>query len=60
MARDYYLKGRDDSQLMAYQKYAIDIAVLLGAEKELARQEMEEMVDFEIALAKVCFFIFTE
>ena len=38
---------------MAYQKFATDIAVLLGAEKEQARQEMEEMIDFEISLANV-------
>ena len=51
--RDYYRRGRDDAQLMAYQTYAVDVAKLLGADEARAEREMAEMVDFEMTLANV-------
>ena len=52
-SRDYFLKGRDDSILMGYQQFAVDVAVLLGATKDRAQEEMRDVVDFEIQLANV-------
>ena len=52
-SRDYYLKGRDEKTLVAYEKFAVDVAIMLGAEPERAAREMNEMVDFEINLANV-------
>ena len=49
----YYLKKRDDPQLMAYQKYASDVAQLLGVPEDVAKSDMKNVVDFEIMLANV-------
>lgn len=51
--RSYYLKSRNDKVLMAYQTYATDMAVLMGADQAQAKQQMKEMVDFEIKLANL-------
>ena len=51
--RDYYLKGRNDSTLMAYQSFAADVAKMLNADPDRADREMEEMVDLEVKLANV-------
>lgn len=52
-SREYYLKGRDDRPLMAYENLARSVATVLGADTQQAETEMKEMVDFEIELAKV-------
>ena len=52
-SRDYFLKERDDPTLMGYQQFAVDVAILLGADKDRAEQEMRAIVDFEIQLANV-------
>ncbi len=52
-SRDYYLRGRDDRQLMAYQTYAIKVAITLGADEQTAEREITDVVDFEILLANV-------
>ena len=52
-SRDYYLKGRSEKPLLAYQQFATDVAVMLGADPQRAENEMREMVDFEIQLANV-------
>ncbi len=51
--RDYYISGRDEKALIAYQKFAVNIATLLGAPPERAENDMREVVDFEILLANV-------
>lgn len=56
--RSYYLKARDDKLLMAYQTYATDMAILFGADQNQAKQQMKDMVDFEIKLANVSAFEF--
>lgn len=38
---------------MAYQTYATDMAILFGADQNQAKQQMKDMVDFEIKLANV-------
>lgn len=57
-SRDYYLKGLDDPILVAYREFAINVAVLLGATKERAEQDVIEMLDFEVQLANVNIFMF--
>lgn len=54
-SRDYYMSSRNDSFIMAYQTFATDVAILLGADATVAAEEMEEMVDFEIKLANVSY-----
>lgn len=51
--RDYFLKGRNDPVLLAYEKFATDTAIKFGADPEVAKNDMRDMVDFEIKLANV-------
>ncbi|KAL3861753.1 hypothetical protein ACJMK2_007776 [Sinanodonta woodiana] len=52
-SRDYYLKDNSSRYMRAYLTYMIDIATLLGAEKNTAIKEMKQVLQFETALAKV-------
>lgn len=54
-SRDYFLKGRTDSALLAYHRYMTDLAVLMGADSETAATELLDVVKFEIQLANVRF-----
>ena len=51
--REYLLKGLTDKDVKAYLEYQIGLATLLGADKERARKELTETVEFEIQLANV-------
>ena len=53
-SRDYFLKGRNERQITAYQTFAINVAEALGANPNTARDEMSDMVDFEVQIANVC------
>ena len=53
----YYLNGRDDAKLLGYQNWIKNMAVLLGADKNNVEQEITDLVDFEISLAKVIIFV---
>lgn len=52
-SRDYYLKTSSEGDMTAYHKYMTNIAVLLGANKTTAKEELQEVVDFERRLANV-------
>lgn len=52
-SREYYLKTSSKADLNAYHKYMTQIAVILGADADLADEEMQEVLDFEITLANV-------
>ena len=52
-SRDYYLKARNNSMLMAYQKSRAEIAIAFGADRNTAERDAKDMVDFEIDLANV-------
>ncbi|XP_053378803.1 neprilysin-4-like isoform X4 [Mercenaria mercenaria] len=52
-SRDYYLKGRDDKTLMAYQTMIQDSAVAFGANIADASNDAKEIVDLEIELANI-------
>ncbi|XP_021361073.1 membrane metallo-endopeptidase-like 1 isoform X2 [Mizuhopecten yessoensis] len=51
--RKYYLNGRNDRTLKAYEKYAVELAKAFGANQATAEQQMKEMVDFEIKIANL-------
>lgn len=53
-SREYYLKPSSKSDLIAYHRYMTQIAVILGANPDVADEEMQEVLDFEILLANVC------
>lgn len=55
LSRDYYMKGIDDARLQAYEQFAVDVAMLFGANTSRAKKEMREMILFEINLANVNF-----
>jgi len=52
-SRDYYLKGRNDTTLLAYETKLREIMVALGVEEATARQDAVDIVDMEIQLANV-------
>ncbi|XP_076086424.1 endothelin-converting enzyme homolog isoform X1 [Mytilus galloprovincialis] len=51
--REYYLKGRNDKTLLAYEQFATEMAVMFGANEATAKNDMKDMVDFEIKLANI-------
>ncbi|XP_012252045.2 neprilysin-2 isoform X2 [Athalia rosae] len=53
LSREYLSKGLDDKIVKAYFDYMVDIAVILGANKERATQELKESLYFEIKLANI-------
>jgi len=53
MAREYLIKGVDNSDVQAYKTYMLDVATLLGADPEIAARDMTEVLQFEIALANI-------
>lgn len=52
-SRDYYLKSSSEGDMNAYHKYMTNIAVLLGANKSTAGEELKAVVEFERRLANV-------
>ena len=53
LSREYLVEGPEDKGVKAYLKYMVDIAVLLGATEESAKQDMKEALDLEIEVAKI-------
>ena len=50
---EYFLKEQDALYKDAYLRFMINVAVLLGADREEATREMQNVLDFEIKLANV-------
>ncbi|KAI5630566.1 VLP3p-2, transcript variant X2 [Venturia canescens] len=53
LSREYLSKGFEDKIVAAYYSYMVDIAVILGAPKERAMQELKESLRFEMKLANI-------
>jgi len=53
LPRKYLIKGMDDPDIHAYYKYMVDMAVMMGAEREQALAELKESLLFEIQLANI-------
>ena len=51
--REVLVKGFSEKMVMDYYDYMVDIAVLFGADKEKAKIELREVVEFEIRLANI-------
>jgi len=51
--RDYYLKTSSAKDLKAYHRYMTEVAVLLGAERRHASEEMKKVIHFETLLANI-------
>ena len=54
-SREYYMKGHDDVGVQVYEQFAINVAILFGANESTAEKEIREMIDFEINLANVSY-----
>jgi predicted metalloendopeptidase len=52
-SRDYYLRGVEDEDVQIYEQFAVDVAMMFGANESQARKEMREMVELETELANV-------
>lgn len=52
-SRDYYLQPSSSPYLEAYKNHLIKIATLLGAPLDDAIHQAEELIKFEIRLARV-------
>lgn len=46
-------KGLEDKIVKAYYEYMVDIAVIYGADRNRAEQELMESLEFEMKLANV-------
>ncbi|XP_011312064.1 membrane metallo-endopeptidase-like 1 isoform X2 [Fopius arisanus] len=53
LSREYLSKGLDDKIVKAYYNYMVDIAVILGAKRELAAKQLLSSLKFEIQLANI-------
>ena len=53
LSKEYWDKGMEEPEVKAYFQYMIDTAVLFGANEEIARSELEEVMNFESKLAKI-------
>ncbi|XP_037076207.1 neprilysin-2-like [Pollicipes pollicipes] len=51
--RTSLIRGFNDSDVQAYYGYMVDMAVLLGAEPGIAKQDMEAALHFEMQLANM-------
>ncbi|XP_053676646.1 neprilysin-1-like [Anopheles nili] len=50
-SRDYYLKESSEGDMKAYHRYMTQIAILMGADKDKAAEELQRIVEFEVRLA---------
>ncbi|XP_049869437.1 neprilysin-4-like isoform X2 [Pectinophora gossypiella] len=51
--RDYFLQEANKEYLEAYKNYLIKIAMLLGGKSDHVRESANELIEFEIKLAKI-------
>lgn len=56
LSREYLVKGFNETLVSAYYDYMVDMAVLFGADKEIAKHELKESLQFEMDLANVSSF----
>ncbi|XP_050412278.1 neprilysin-4 isoform X2 [Patella vulgata] len=52
-SRDYYLKGRNNKAVLVYEKFAQEVAALLGANKTIAERDIALMIDLETEIANL-------
>ena len=51
---EYYLLGLGHPIMQTYYNLLVNVATLLGADRNRAKREMKELIEFEIELASVC------
>lgn len=53
LSREYLVKGLDEKLVAALYSYMVDIATMFGADRDRAKTELKESLQFEIMLANV-------
>ncbi|XP_017775451.1 PREDICTED: endothelin-converting enzyme 1 isoform X2 [Nicrophorus vespilloides] len=53
LRREFLIKGMEDKLVQAYYEYMVDIAVIFGADRSRAQQELKESLEFEMKLANI-------
>ncbi|GJQ69914.1 Nep2 [Trypoxylus dichotomus] len=53
LRREFLIKGLEDKLVKAYYDYMVDIAVIFGADKERAKKDLSESLEFEMKLANI-------
>ncbi|XP_055853046.1 neprilysin-2 isoform X2 [Episyrphus balteatus] len=53
LSREYLVKGLNDTLVLAYYDYMVDIAVIFGANRDVALKELGESLQFEMDLANI-------
>ena len=53
LSREYLIKGFEDKDVQAYYNYMVNLAVLLGADRPRAEEEMKEALMLELQLAEL-------
>lgn len=53
MSREYLVKGMEERIVKAYYRYMVDIAVMFGAKRDVATEDLRKSLEFEMKLAKV-------
>nr|XP_037872944.1 neprilysin-4 isoform X2 [Bombyx mori] len=51
--RDYFLQEANKAYLKAYEKYLTTVALLLGGERKHVKENVDQLLNFEIKLAKI-------
>ena len=57
LPREYMSQGLANEVVKAYYEFMVDIAVILGADKGRVIKELGEVLEFEIQLAHVRYFV---
>ncbi|XP_049822741.1 neprilysin-2 isoform X3 [Aethina tumida] len=53
LRREFLIKGFNEKLVKAYYDYMVDIAVIFGADREKAKTELRESLEFEMKLANI-------
>lgn len=53
LSREFILRGLNDSVVQAYYDYMVDTAVIFGADREIAKKDSLDVLEFETKLANV-------
>lgn len=53
LSRGYLLNGLSDKVVQAYYDYMVDLAIMLGANRARAKEELLDVLEFETSLANV-------
>lgn len=52
-SREYFLKDSSEKERKAYLKLMVEVAILFGADREIAEIDMTDVLDLETKIANV-------